>query len=104
MLPDEGAQQNGVSTSSHTGLSANSLGLNTVMGGVAGVVGGVSDVGRKYLYDTPAADEGGGLVVFVTQQTSLVVSMSNFSKGVLRMLSAVIKVAYTASCTLCFCH
>lgn len=53
--------------------------LGSVMGGVmGGVVGGVGavDVGRKFLYDgANSTDEGvGGMVVFVTHQTVLVVN------------------------------
>lgn len=53
--------------------------LGSVMGGVmGGVVGGVGavDVGRKFLYDgANSSDEGvGGMVVFVTHQTVLVVN------------------------------
>ena len=49
--------------------------LGSVMGGVVGGVGAV-DVGRKFLYDgANSTDEGvGGMVVFVTHQTVLVVN------------------------------
>lgn len=61
----------------NTGQGFSSLGpggLGSMMGGVVGgVVGG--DAGKKLFNDSPASEEAGGVVVFVTQQTVLVVRL-----------------------------
>ncbi len=53
---------------------ASSVTLGSVIGGVGG---GAMDVGRKFLYDGPnfADDGAGGMVVFVTHTTVLVVKL-----------------------------
>lgn len=61
----------------NNGQSVSSLGpggLGSMMGGVVGgVVGG--DAGKKLFNDNSASEEAGGVVVFVTQQTALVVRL-----------------------------
>lgn len=61
----------------NTGQGVSSLGpggLGSMMGGVVGgVVGG--DAGKKLFSDSPASEESWGVVIFVTQQTALVVRL-----------------------------
>lgn len=61
----------------NTGQGVSSLGpggLGSMMGGVVGgVVGG--DAGKKHFSDSPASEEAWGVVIFVTQQTALVVRL-----------------------------
>lgn len=78
LLPDEGFQIIGGVNPAQQGSGTPPPTLGSVMGGVVGgVVGGVGamDVGRKFLYDgSNSPDDGaGGMVVFVTHQTVLVV-------------------------------
>ncbi|KAH9322060.1 hypothetical protein KI387_016699, partial [Taxus chinensis] len=73
LLVDE--SQTGVSNASHGGPSLSPGSLGSMMGGVVvGVVGG--ETGKKLFSDSPPSEEAGGVVIFVTQQTALVVRLT----------------------------
>eukprot|EP01018_Ginkgo_biloba_P013146 Gb_27586 [translate_table: standard] len=60
---------------SSTGQAPAPGGLGSMMGGVVGGVVGV-ETGRKLFTDSPSSEEAGGVVIFVTQQTALVVRLT----------------------------
>ncbi|CAM6071281.1 unnamed protein product [Sphagnum tenellum] len=74
LLPDDGFQVMGMASTAQQVAPASSVTLGSVIGGVGG---GAMDVGRKFLYDGPnfADDGAGGMVVFVTHTTVLVVRL-----------------------------
>ncbi|CAM6085101.1 unnamed protein product [Calypogeia fissa] len=76
LLPEEGSQNTGGTSTAPHGGSSVPMNLSSVMGVVGGATATASDVGRKFLYDGAASeDNGGGLVVFVTHQVALVVRL-----------------------------
>ncbi|GLJ14759.1 hypothetical protein SUGI_0239380 [Cryptomeria japonica] len=73
LLVDE--SQNATSNAGQGGPSMSSNSLGSMMGGVVGgVVGG--ETGKKLFSDGTLSEETGGVVIFVTQQTALVVRLT----------------------------